>query len=252
MEWIDNYLDGVQTGKEAYKWERVGNLDKHEDSRWDLYIAISSGQLPTKKWLSIEKTHTGENKETICYKVVARTRFEKGDLITLTSTTKQKQNEPSDPNDETIGLGGEWIRRVSGEDVNYNPKTVNALITCNGAAIRAVRRITPGCEIICTPLDTKCNSWWDVTWLDMLIWDNNCCFGRRKHIGRITSYSKSSHTFSVRFENGSVKSMGLDEIKEKAFTLEKNEENGSNTQNHIVLFPSNPRKRTRSSKNSEV
>lgn len=242
LDWVENFLD--RNEKHQYKWEKMDDFDNAGDCRWDLYVVTTSGHNPTKKWLSIQKVQN-KKENTVCYKVIAKTRFDRGDLISLTDNKNGEVNQSKQPEGDTIGLGGDWIRRASIEDLENNLKTVNALITNGGSAIRAVRRIFPGSEIICTHFHPKCNSWWDVTWMGTLVWDNHGCLGRKKNIGRITGYSKSSDTFSVRFENGIVKAMRTDEVKEKALVLNTQFNQHSITHQCVPVIPPNTKKRAR-------
>lgn len=242
---MDDFLHGRTAVN--YKWDKIDCLTASCSRKWELSVTPPQGNAPTKKWLTIMKTENSPG-NGVSFQLFAATRFEKGDVISVVTFPENNEINQTEPNGKTLGLGGDWAKKVFTQ--NDDIKQCNAMISNEANVIRAVSRIMAGTEIIVAMDYRNCHAWWELTWLDLLLWDSENCAGGKLCIGRVLSYSKSSEAFTVRFDNGNVKNMTLHELQKKL--IYKYNTNETDDINHDLtngpLLPHTQRKRGRNGK----
>jgi hypothetical protein len=162
-----------------------------------------------KGWVEVRKSGMRDD-----YGVFAVTRFEKGSIVTLKIPDETQLPEFTMPTKHTLHLGWNWVVKKKSKEVG---RTINAVYLKENGLIRASTRIMPGTEILLDAEQPPVSNGFE--WLDSLVFmESRSCWinwHARKSIGRVVSGDKG-RGFIVKYDDGSIKNMNEDKLKELA------------------------------------
>jgi hypothetical protein len=225
VEWLRPVVEGgsEMSSMKSVKWQKLEDVidvglqeprvgarsSMGERSTNAVFRMLVANGGAYKGWVEVRKSGMRDD-----YGVFAVTRFEKGSIVTLKIPDETQLPEFTIPTKHTLHLGWNWVVKKKAKE---HGRTINAVYLKENGLIRACTRIMPGTEILLDWEQSSVSNGFE--WLDSLVfmesqsgWTN---WHTRRSIGRVVSGDKS-RGFIVKYDDGSIKNMNEEKLKELA------------------------------------